>query len=324
MADRPSGLSAVEFLSGWIGGSAGILASHPLDVVRVRLQSMRVARDARAPSIGSVLGSLWRDDGGPRGLMRGIFSPLVVEGAWKAVVFSGFNMASGWLQPAEQAGDPPRALPYGRHAVASACGGFLGCFISTPMETVKCRLQVARMGTGAALPSLADEVRAGAAIWRTQGVAGLYRGFWYSALAACPSYAVWFPLNDVLLRALDAALSGAGGGGGGGGGGDRGPPPQLGVPEQLLCGAVSGGISWVVAFPGDKLKAIIMTEDRKRLAGGHWPCFRARWAEGGQRWLWRGLGATVLRGLPQCAFTMLGYNKAKEMFQGTTQRAGEQ
>jgi hypothetical protein len=353
-----AGLSATEFLAGWAGGSAGILSSHPLDIVRTRLQTHGSAPSTGptranaprgavppAPGIGRALRSVWRNDGGARGMLRGIFSPLVTVGAWKAVVFSTFSVAAAWLQPPPPPPPPSPSQPqpqpqqqqpalgYCRHALASALGGFAGCFLSNPVELVKCRLQVDR-SLGPRLPTLLDELRAARAIAREHGLARLYRGFGYSALAACPSYAVWFPLNDALgrayagfkLRAAAAAAAEGGVVGGAEGGAATAcpPPPPLGAVEQLLVAGVSGGISWVAAFPGDKLKAIVMTSTDAQLSVGHVRVFRGLYAAGGQRWLWRGLGATVLRGMPQCAFTMLGYNQAKALLEGNGCGAGEQ
>ena len=73
-----------DFLAGWFGGAAGIAVSHPLDIVRVRLQ---LSTQKVQPGVLGELVTLVRREG-VRSLVRGIASPLLTVGLWKAVIFA--------------------------------------------------------------------------------------------------------------------------------------------------------------------------------------------------------------------------------------------
>lgn len=79
---------------------------------------------------------------------------------------------------------------------------------------------------------------------------------------------------------------------------------------QMVCGAVSGSAAWVVAYPGDKMKAVYIDSPATTYA----ECFMPRFRKEGIFFLYRGLGASIVRGVPQCGFTMWGYQYAKEAF----------
>ena len=84
-----------EFASGWIGGAAGVAASHPLDTARVRIQIARPGEDVRLVPV--LLECAQKE--GVKGLFRGIASPLVCVGLWKATIFAGKARVAIRLHP---------------------------------------------------------------------------------------------------------------------------------------------------------------------------------------------------------------------------------
>jgi solute carrier family 25 (mitochondrial carnitine/acylcarnitine transporter), member 20/29 len=72
-----------EFVAGGVGGMAGVLAGHPLDTLRIRLQQpprpvspgITAARVARPPSAVALLRGILRAEG-PSALYRGMGAPL--------------------------------------------------------------------------------------------------------------------------------------------------------------------------------------------------------------------------------------------------------
>jgi len=173
---------------------------------------------------------------------------------------------------------------------AAASGAVLGAVVATPMEMVKCNAQTDRGGR----PGLGQELRIARGILAAHGPRRLFRGLVPMAAAGSLSMPVWFVSNDLLLRRRARAYGGR----------------RAAVPfhEKLLCGAVCGSLSWVPAYPLDKLKTLWQTSPEA-------PSLRRMAAEKAAREGWRslcyrGLGATLARGFPQCGITMAMYELA--------------
>ena len=151
-----------DLLAGWVGGAAGVAASHPLDIARVRIQVH--SGTTAAPNATTVIWKMVRAEG-VRSLSRGIASPLLTVGAWKALIFA----ASEQVKTRQHRG--PTGFTLLQESVAGFVGGAAGNFLQAPMEVVKCRAQV-----DLSPPSLAGEWRVAGEIVATHGWTGLFRG----------------------------------------------------------------------------------------------------------------------------------------------------
>lgn len=278
---------ARDFAAGWCGGASGILASHPLDTARIRIQ---VGDTSAGSSIGTELSAMLRHEG-VSSLGRGIATPLLTVGLWKAVIFSGMEK----MHAQQDYGT------YGRPtllqlSIAGFVGGVAGAFIQTPLENVKLNAQVNR---GPA--TLAYEWQVARDIVARRGWTGLYRGLPLCFLCSPTSYAAWFPLNELCLRLWRRSCVAPS------------HEPDSFV-STLVCGAFSGSASWCVAYPADKAKAIWSTTS----GTSYFECFIPRLrAEGVRRFLFGGLYASVIRGIPQSAAIMFGYRLAQESLPGS-------
>lgn len=276
---------ARDLAAGWLGGASGIVASHPLDIARVRIQ----VGDAVRPSLVGELTSMLRHEG-MASLARGIVAPVLSVGLWKAVIFAGTEQVHAWQSTG------PNGPSLLQHSIAGFGGGVCGTFIQTPLENVKLNAQINR---GPA--TVAYEWEVARTIVANRGWMGLYRGLPLCYLCSPTSYACWFPLNELCLRAWRCICSSPA---------DASAGASDSFVGTLACGALSGSAAWVVAYPGDKAKAIWATSK----AATYRECFQPRLqAEGVLRLLYSGLAASVIRGIPQCAFTMLGYRVAQRM-----------
>lgn len=176
---------ALDFIAGCIGGCAGILAGHPLDTLKVHVQSGRgsALECARTLLKGGTLSSVY----------RGVRAPLGGVAGVNAVVFGAYANTRRAL-PA------PDALA--THAQAGAAAGLLQSFICSPVELVKTRQQLA--APGAAMPRGAW---AGARhVLRTGGVRALYRGLGVTIARDSPAFAIYFSSYEAMTRS-DQSMS---------------------------------------------------------------------------------------------------------------------
>lgn len=295
------GLTARDFSCGWFGGAAGILTSHPLDTVRVQVQVRNI-------TIWSSVQNILRTDG-VAGFFKGIISPVVCVGMWKATIFCVHANLLANLERNNRtrlAHSSTRTTVAGRyadrpllkhHALAASAGGFLGSFVIVPMEMVKCNAQTTDMKTGKKTSALSHELGIARRILATKGVGGLWRGASLCAAGGMLSMPVWFVGNEALLR-WRAEQRGV---------------VVADVPfwERVLCGAASGTASWVPCYPFDKMKTIWQTQGRRHPRASMGALLRAQLRRNGGSWsrlLYGGFGATALRGIPQCGVTMAVYD----------------
>lgn len=160
-------------------GCAGIIAGHPLDTLKVHVQSGRgsALECTRALLKGGTLATAY----------RGVGAPLGGIAAVNAIVFGAY-------------GNTRRALPnpdaLSTHAAAGAASGFLQSFALAPVELVKTRQQLAKSGDG--MPSGAW---AGARhIVRTGGFKALFRGLSITVVRDSPALAIYFTSYEAITR----------------------------------------------------------------------------------------------------------------------------
>ncbi|XP_063363145.1 mitochondrial basic amino acids transporter-like [Cydia amplana] len=170
---------ALDFVAGCIGGCAGIIAGHPLDTLKVHVQSGRGSALECTKSLlkGGTLSTVY----------RGVWAPLGGVSAVNAIVFGAY-------------GNTRRALPdpdsLKTHATAGAAAGLMQSLACAPVELVKTRQQLSIPGDG-----LPGGAWAGARhILRTGGIRTLFRGLTITAARDCPAFAIYFTSYEMMTR----------------------------------------------------------------------------------------------------------------------------
>lgn len=272
-----------EFVAGGVGGMAGVLAGHPLDTLRIRLQQppppaspgittghARLA--ARPPSAVALLRGIVRAEG-PSALYRGMGAPLASVAFQNAMVFQVYAILSRSLDSRTCTSEPPS---YTSVALAGIGTGALQTLILSPVELVKIKLQLEAAGRRHRGP--ADMARD---IFRREGLRGIYRGLTVTALRDAPSHGVYFWTYEYARERLHPCCRRTG---------------QESLGTMLISGGLAGVASWVCCYPLDvvksRLQAQAQTHPRYR---GVVDCFRKSVREEGFPVLWRGLGTAVAR-----------------------------
>ncbi|KAJ0175671.1 hypothetical protein K1T71_008830 [Dendrolimus kikuchii] len=169
---------ALDFIAGCIGGCAGIIAGHPLDTLKVHMQSGRGSATECMKSLfkGGTLANAY----------RGVWAPLGGIAAVNAIVFGVY-------------GNTRRALPQSdslyTHATAGAVAGALQSFACAPVELVKTRQQ---LSNAREMPSGAW---AGARhIIQKGGFKALFRGLSITMARDCPAFTIYFASYEAMTR----------------------------------------------------------------------------------------------------------------------------
>lgn len=324
-----------DILYGSIAGIVGKYIEYPFDTVKVRLQSQpdHLPLLYKGP-IDCFRQSIRAD--GLIGLYRGISAPLVGAALENSSLFTFERIGreaiywSGWFSR-----DQPLSL-----TALFASGAFSGAFTSfilTPVELVKCKIQVPAtptVGGDAAVPGRTQHRRPLAVVREIYHHEGL-RGFWHGQLGTlireAGGCAAWFGGKETTTsflrkRNVHAALTAAAAAD------DQSLEAKektakllhhlqndaLPLWQQAVAGA-SAGVSYnFLFFPADTIKSRMQTtpvglagrQARRTFLGEA----RALWKQAGLRGFYRGCGVTVVRSAPSSAFIFMVYDGLKSHF----------
>ncbi|KZO98457.1 putative mitochondrial amino acid transporter ARG-13 [Calocera viscosa TUFC12733] len=330
------------------GSAAGMVSKvfeHPFDLCKVRLQSQVLDEK---PTFKGPIDCLYKTyaNEGIRGLYRGLPAPIVGAMAENAVLF----LANGQLQDLvrmvyglpiyERTSDGsirPTQLSLGQVAMAAAGAGAITSFVLTPIELVKCRMQVQMLAAEtrsvaalqAALPGIGAATVAHrptfrelqgpfsivASVVRTEGLRGLWLGQTGTLLRETGGASAWFGANEAVSRFILRRRAKQMG---------RDPSEMskrdLKSWESVVAGACAGVSYNTVLYPADSVKSAIQTEEELRPRGSSAPrptfigTFRAIYAAQGIRGLYAGLGITVARSAPSSGMIFLIYDTLVKRF----------
>lgn len=196
----------------------------------------------RSLTPGQLFNRILADEGLIKGLYRGFSLPLFGTVAETATLFC----TNGYLKRLLMSkGDlPPGAeLPMPYVLLAGAGTGLAVSFVLTPIELVKCRMQVQGMQPShmqkytSTMDCLTRSIR-------EEGLRVLYRGHLATMLRETPGTACWFGAYESFVRVMTPV------------GGKR---EDLNPLAIILAGGLGGMAYWAVMYPCDTVKSVQQT-----------------------------------------------------------------
>lgn len=277
-----------EIAYGAMAGCVGKFIEFPFDTVKVRLQSSH-----KPESTFKMLRHILAKEGIFNGFYKGIRAPLVGACLESGVLFSAYQYGQVGIQ---------KATLWSEDSLATVCsaGAFSGLaasFVLTPVELVKCKLQVANLQPHTSHESYRSVVNK---ILRHEGVSGLWHGLSSTLVREMAGTAVWFASYEKCRQFL-ARVN-----------------PQHENANLLLSGAAAGFLFNLSIYPVDTIKSNIQTADMT----GKLPTkltFVTAFEKlvsrpGGVRNLFNGLGITLVRSIPANATIFYTYEYLKQNF----------
>jgi len=223
--------------------------------------------------------------------------------------------ANGYLKRRlrETHGLPPEAeLPMPYVLYAGAGTGFCVSWVLTPIELVKCRMQVAgqpidvradvgKCHVGSAEPR--HPVYAGpldciARALREDGVRVMYRGHMGTLLREIPGTAGWFGAYETFLRAITPTNV---------------KRSELHPGFIVTAGALGGMTYWALMYPGDTVKSAMETVGGGGTSSSFLGTLTEIYRAGGMRALYAGITPTVIRAAPSNAVVFLAYEESTKV-----------
>lgn len=303
---KPEPLIIHDLFSGTMAGCSGLLVCHPMDLIKVRMQT---AAPGQYTSMFATMRNLVANEG-VGGFYKGIAPPLASTGAVNAVVFAVYGGTLRYLERDLS----KKELETGKHtriSLAAGVAGFATCFISGPVELIKCQQQVFKEGT----PSTMQVAKS---IIKRQGSLGLFRGWSATVGRDVPAFMFYFLTYEYVKDALtekppstattgDTTVAVAAAGVTA-----HDEPAEPSSATVMTAGAVAGLAAWVFVYPIDTVKSLVQC-DTSAKGKGSWVRLLMQvgkekgWGPSGP--LWRGFGAMLCRTVPMNAVTFLVYER---------------
>jgi ornithine carrier protein len=282
---------AREIMSGSLSGFVCKTFEYPFDTVKVLQQTSPVY--GKLPFYRVIYNTA--SQGGVRALYQGLTSPLVGAMFENATLFLAYGAMKSALGVSK---DPSLSnpVPMWKLLVSGAGSGLFSAFVLTPVELVKCRLQIQQ---GAGTREYSGPIDVIAKTVRAQGVQGLWRGNLACLMREVPGNLAWFGTYETVRRTIQRSF-------------DIDKVSDVPLYFAALSGACAGVMYWAVPFPADTVKSKIQTD--AAYAGMSVPqAFRKVVAGEGYGALYKGLGVTCLRAAPSHALIFLFYEIASGM-----------
>jgi len=259
-----------EIFVGWVSGMCGKLVEYPFDTLKVRLQT------GSYTGIFDCIKSVTIEEG-IFAFYRGLITPLFGSGLEVSSLFFGFKVMENLLKQ-----EGKRDLSMTSVILAGMGSGFGSAVILTPVELIKCRLQVKNDYKGPI-----DCIRR---TFASEGIYGFTRGLSSTILREIPGNGAWFGAYHFVGRLFSGTDS----------------VKDATPVQQLIAGGCAGMAYWGIPYPIDTIKSKIQTMPRgSTFSSVALLIFKQKGITG----FYRGCGVTLLRAFPGNAVTFWVYER---------------
>eukprot|EP00013_Stygamoeba_regulata_P014729 CAMPEP_0177673022 /NCGR_PEP_ID=MMETSP0447-20121125/25691_1 /TAXON_ID=0 /ORGANISM="Stygamoeba regulata, Strain BSH-02190019" /LENGTH=291 /DNA_ID=CAMNT_0019180805 /DNA_START=12 /DNA_END=887 /DNA_ORIENTATION=- len=271
-----------SFLKGGFGGMSLVLAGHPLDLIKVRLQTS--ATGQYKGTLDCARQTIAKE--GFAGLYKGMSAPLVGITPIFAVCFWGYEL--GKKIAAAAGGNTTADLTMGQIMFAGGFSALPTTALMAPGERIKCVLQTqsANLQPGEK-PKYSGTIDCAKGILKEGGVRSLFRGSVATLVRDVPGSVAYFGGYELFKGLLSGGST------------------ELNPLAVVTAGGLAGMCNWAVAIPADVLKSRLQTAPEGKYTGIA-DVFRQLMKNEGPQALFRGIGPAMLRAFPANAACFLG------------------
>jgi solute carrier family 25 carnitine/acylcarnitine transporter 20/29 len=279
-----------EFIAGGFGGSCLVLVGHPLDTIKVRLQTMAAPAPGAKPLYAGTLDCAKKTIAheGFKGLYKGMAAPLVGVTPMYAVCFLGLGVGKSLQTPSKPNGE--YSLP--QIFAAGLLAGVFTTAIMAPGERIKCLLQVQAASPGS-VKKYNGAIDCAKQLFREGGIRSVFKGTFATALRDMPASGVYFASYEWLKKSLASSEDGG----------------NLSPLKTIFAGGMAGCFNWLVALPVDVAKSRLQTAPEGKYTG-MLDVYKELIRADGVRAFYKGFTPVIIRAFPANAACFLGYEVA--------------
>ncbi|XP_056383057.1 solute carrier family 25 member 45 [Hyla sarda] len=285
-----------EFIAGWISGALGIVVGHPIDTVKVRLQTL-----SRYRGIVDCIVKTYKKET-ILGFYKGMGFPVGSVAVSNSLMFGSYSNALLYITGTECKDWKNR--PQNQHVFVAGCiSGWVQVYFTAPVDLIKVRLQ--NQTQSFKRKAKTDNLQAryhgpfhcAVSILKTEGITGLYRGSTALLFRDVPTCGIYFLTYKVICEWMTSD--------------GKTPDPWT----MLFAGGCAGTLGWASANPLDVIKSRLQMDGIQGVQyRGIFDCISKSIKQEGFCVLCKGLTANSLRAFPVNAVTFLSYEKLLETF----------
>ncbi|XP_023180761.1 mitochondrial carnitine/acylcarnitine carrier protein isoform X3 [Xiphophorus maculatus] len=200
MAKQPQPISPMKnFFAGGFGGVCLVFAGHPLDTIKVRLQTQPKPKPGESLLYAGTLDCFKKTlaKEGVKGLYKGMAAPIIGVTPMFAVCFFGFGLGKKLQQRT-----PDDILTYPQLFAAGMLSGVFTTAIMTPGERIKCLLQIQASSGEVKYAGPMDCVKQ---LYKESGIRGIYKGTALTLMRDVPASGMYFMSYEWLKNLLTPA-----------------------------------------------------------------------------------------------------------------------
>jgi len=295
-----------DLLAGSIRGIAQVAVGHPLDTVKVRLQTQSISHQ-QIPLLNGVdhQHSVPRFSGmlecisytfkneGIRGFYKGAQSPLLIAALYSAALFVAYGQSKRIFHNP----DNPR-FTLAEMVAISTVTGIAGGLVESPMDLLKAKMQVQYNATSTPA-EYKSSMDCAVKLVRNHGFLSLYQGFAATLYRNIPGCVVYFGCYEFISDYLKRHTTDS---------------KDLSKSSVMIAGGVAGTLFWAAIFPFDLIKSRLQTDSTNRssrMYSSVFDCTTKIYQRGGWRAFYRGFLPCIIRAFPTNAASFLAYEFVK-------------
>eukprot|EP01080_Neovahlkampfia_damariscottae_P001181 gene1181-10695_t len=273
---KSSGL--IDFSAGCVGGVAQCLVGHPLDLVKVRLQT-----STQYSGMVDVFSKVIKQEG-MSALYKGVQSPLAGLTLLNSVMFFSFGKVKNFVK---KEGETDDDLSVMQTAIAGGITGVIIATIDGPVDFYKCQLQVRYKEYNGFFDCMKK-------IYQKYGIRGSFQGFNATILRNVPANFAYFGVYEFIKRSMT----------------EKGEKPSI---TTLILGGGFGGLAyWGLSYPLDIIKSTIQADSpSNRVYKSVIESAKLIYKEFGMKGFFRGVTPCLVRSFPANAACFTFYELTK-------------
>eukprot|EP01089_Gocevia_fonbrunei_P004700 TRINITY_DN1473_c0_g1_i4.p1 TRINITY_DN1473_c0_g1~~TRINITY_DN1473_c0_g1_i4.p1 ORF type:complete len:295 (+),score=44.51 TRINITY_DN1473_c0_g1_i4:171-1055(+) len=269
--------------AGFAAGAALVVTGHPLDTIKVRLQT---CTPGQFIGLTDCVRQTFKKEGFS-GFLKGIGPPLLGESILGLILFSAYASGLRFLKDRQ---DNDEALGISGFVYAGMYAGFVVAFVESPLELVKNKMQVRYTSSG----SWAATGKTSWEIISRYGLRGIFQGLSSTFLRNLPANAGYFGTYEAIRRYISGDTNNT----------------TLAPLSVLVAGGIAGFSYWLCSYPFDVIKSRIQTDASDptlRKYKNTLDCTKQLYRAEGLRGFWRGFTPCLLSAFPANAACFFCY-----------------
>ncbi|KAF5276664.1 hypothetical protein FQA39_LY06468 [Lamprigera yunnana] len=276
------------FLCGGFGGICTVLVGHPLDTIKVRLQTMPIPVAGEKPLYSGTWDCIKKTVAleGPKGLYKGMGAPLAGVAPIFAISFMGYGVGKQIFGPSGGV-----QLNTAQYFLAGAFSGIFTTSIMAPGERIKCLLQIQQ---GTANKVYKGPLDCAIKLYKQGGIRSIYLGSLATIMRDVPASGLYFLTYEKLKNYLT-----------------KNGTKDITLWGTILAGGSAGIANWLVGMPPDVLKSRLQTAPHGTYPNGLRDVFTDLMKKEGPFALYKGIIPVLLRAFPANAACFVGFELCK-------------